>query len=367
VPDENQLRARRDGAPPESSAERTSYLPRIAARRPVAPNPDESALHARSGELPETPLTGEPGVGDGTEPTLGSRPSVADAVAISAATRELPVVDADGHGDSPAASARAVPDEPDVPLLTHGADTMARGAPAPVHDDAGHAVSDAPRAAAAQPARTRRAGRRRRGPVVAVLAVVLLAAAAGVAYWLVARPSDASPAAPQQTAAKGAAGAGAGRQGRGTARAAPSSGTVGAFSFTRHHAPVRDRNCAQHSYGRTRQFLAQTPCRSMTRVLYESETPKGTVVSSVSVVRMPSAAQAAALKQITDSSGTGNVTDLVSDGINVPAGPQKIRGKGYASALHGDTVTIVESGFVNGDAGNAYLKRVSAAAARIVT
>jgi hypothetical protein len=254
-----------------------------------------------------------------------------------------------------------------MPLLTHGAETVTRSAPA-TDEHAAPATAGAERTGAARPNRATRASRRGRAATVLVLGIVVLAVAAGVAYWLTGRGSNDRPGGSQHEVAHGTAGGpdAADRGGPGDG-SAPATETIGALTFTKHHGPVRARNCAEHSYGRTHRFFTHTPCRWVSRTLYESSTPKGAVVSSVSVVRMPSAAQAAALERITDTDGSGNVTDLVSDGINVPGGPHKIRGRGYASEVHGSTVTIVESGPVDGDPGNAYLKRVSADAAKVVS
>jgi hypothetical protein len=364
VPDENQSPTRWGRDPSERAVERTSYLPRILARRPVAPDPAESTLRAHSGELPQDSRRG---ARSDVESTLAPGLPDPETAAVTAVTGELPVVDADGHGDEPGRTVQAAPEGPDMPLLTHGPETVTGSTPA-TGEHAAHATAGAAQTGAARPDRASRAGRRGRGTAVLVLAVVVLAVAAGVAYWLTGRGSNARPGGSQHEVAAGTAG-GPDAADRGGPRdgSAPATETVGAFAFTKHHGPVRARNCAEHSYGRTHRFFTHTPCRWVSRTLYESSTPKGAVVSSVSVVRMPSAAQAAALKRITDTDGSGNVTDLVSDGINVPGGPDKIRGRGYASEIHGSTVTIVESGPVDGDPDNAYLKRVSTDAARVVS
>ncbi len=361
VPELNRARPARGGDPAERAAERTSYLPRIAARRPVAEEPGSSPLRANSGELPDP---SPPGTFPDRAARLGSVSPAATSATISEATRELPVVDADGYGDGHPGAPRASSEGPDIPLLTHETDGVLRAGPA------GAVARPAPEEARSGPSHaggTGSARRRVRRPAVLVAAVVALAAVAAAAYWFAAPDSEAPPGAPRHTVGKGEAG-GPPAEGRGTGPrgSAPNTETIGTFVFTKHHGPVRARNCAEHSYGRTHRFFTRTPCRWMTRTLYESSTPKGAVVSSVAVVRMPSPAQARSLKRITDTDGSGNVTDLVSDGINVVDGPRRIRGEGYASTIDGATVTIVESGSGDGRPGNAYLKRVSAGAARVV-
>jgi hypothetical protein len=363
VQDDNESGSGRGADPSVGAAERTSYLPRIAARRPFADEPAASGLQGHSGELPEAAARRE---APDVESTVASAAPDPETAAITAATRELPVVDADGHGDEAGSGLREVPEGPDIPLLTHGADTGLRGTATAGGEHAANPGPALVRAGLSQPSRASRRRRRRRAGVL-VLTLVVLAAAAAAVYWLSVRGRSASLGVSQHRPATAGAGAlraaARSRRGRG---GAPATATMGAFAFTKHHGPVRSGNCAEHSYGRTHRFLAHTPCRWVSRTLYASSTPKGSVVSSVSVVRMPSARQAAMLKRITEADGTGNVTDLVSDGINVPGGPSKIWGQGYVCEVRGTTVTIVESGSAGGRAGNAYLKRVSAGAARMV-
>lgn len=127
-------------------------------------------------------------------------------------------------------------------------------------------------------------------------------------------------------------------------RAAASSS--GKFDFTMAGGPVRDTDCAAHSYSAVRKFFTRTQCEQLTRTLYTSQ-PTGSriAVSSVSVVRMPNPGAARRLARLTNSDGTGNVTDLPADGVTVPGAPDTLRGGGYASSVHGATVTIVESDY----------------------
>ncbi|MGH3622550.1 MAG: hypothetical protein ACRDQ5_12275 [Sciscionella sp.] len=120
----------------------------------------------------------------------------------------------------------------------------------------------------------------------------------------------------------------------------------GEFTFIRAGGPVRDSDCAAHSYSAVRKFFTRTPCEQLTRTLYTSHPTAGrTAVSSVSVVRMPDHRAACRLQRLTNSDGTGNVTDLPADGVTVPAAPDTLRGGGYASSVRGATVTIVESDY----------------------
>jgi hypothetical protein len=78
------------------------------------------------------------------------------------------------------------------------------------------------------------------------------------------------------------------------------------------------------------------------------------MVLAVSHVRLPSAARAQALRALADTSGTGNVSDLLREGVRYPGGPQKLHSSEYASQQRGDEVTIVETSWVDAaDAGTA--------------
>jgi hypothetical protein len=108
--------------------------------------------------------------------------------------------------------------------------------------------------------------------------------------------------------------------------------------------PRHDSNCADHSYDDVQAFFRKTPCEQLTRALYTTTDAEGrTVYTNVSVVRMPTAENAAQLRELADSDGTGNVTDLVKAGVvKVPSLPD-VNGGGYAAVQHDRNVIIVES------------------------
>ncbi|MFD1152251.1 hypothetical protein [Saccharothrix hoggarensis] len=108
--------------------------------------------------------------------------------------------------------------------------------------------------------------------------------------------------------------------------------------------PLKDSSCAPHAYGETQRFLTATPCQQLTRGLYTTTTPDGvTVYTSVSVVRMKTAEDAAKLKELTTRDGTGNVNDLVKDGaVRVPNLPTLANG-GFAARQDDRDVIIIES------------------------
>lgn len=104
-----------------------------------------------------------------------------------------------------------------------------------------------------------------------------------------------------------------------------------------------DSDCAVHSYGRTREFFLATRCAGLQRGLYTGIAEGVPVVISVSTVEMPDGDEAAALRDLVDTSGTGNVSDLLREGALLPGGPSELDGAGYASARDGASVVIVET------------------------
>jgi hypothetical protein len=68
----------------------------------------------------------------------------------------------------------------------------------------------------------------------------------------------------------------------------------------------------------------------------------GEVVVSVIRVQMPDATAARALRTLADQNGSGNVSDLLREGVRYTGSPAELSGAEYASALSGPTVTIVE-------------------------
>lgn len=104
-----------------------------------------------------------------------------------------------------------------------------------------------------------------------------------------------------------------------------------------------DADCAAHSYGRVQKFLADHPCRSVRRALYTGTDGGGPVVVSVSTVEMASAADAAGLRRLADVSGTGNVSDLLREGVSLDGVPARLHDASYASQLRGPVLVIVEA------------------------
>jgi hypothetical protein len=155
----------------------------------------------------------------------------------------------------------------------------------------------------------------------------------------------------------GGAGGDAGDSSSGTTAADPTAGgpqqgavqQVGSTSFTVQAVDVVD-SCLGHAYGATADFFAENDCTGLSRALYSAEVGGESVIVSVSRVRLADAAAARSLRSLTDANGSGNVSDLLREGVRYTGSPAELSGAEYASAVSGSTVTIVESAWVDEDA-----------------
>jgi hypothetical protein len=109
--------------------------------------------------------------------------------------------------------------------------------------------------------------------------------------------------------------------------------------------------CRGHGYGKVGDSFDQTDCVGLARGLYSTEVDGRAVVAAVSHVRMPDSASARALKALADTSGTGNVSDLLREGAGYVGAPDALHDAEYASAVSGSVVTIVETSWVDQAAG----------------
>ena len=117
------------------------------------------------------------------------------------------------------------------------------------------------------------------------------------------------------------------------------------MTFTLQRART-DTTCRGHSYGQVAGFFDTTDCVGLSRALYSANVGGHPVVVAISHVRMSDAATAQGLKQLADSNGTGNVSDLLREGVRYPGGPTALHASEYSSAQHGAEVTIVETSWV---------------------
>ncbi|MGH3905562.1 MAG: hypothetical protein ACRDTE_15465 [Pseudonocardiaceae bacterium] len=111
-----------------------------------------------------------------------------------------------------------------------------------------------------------------------------------------------------------------------------------------------DTDCAAHSYGRVQAFMAANPCLSVRRALYTGTESGQPVVVAVSTVEMASESDAAELQKLADTNGTGNVADLLRDGVTFEGAPSELHDASYASQRRGSVLVIVEAAVVSGAA-----------------
>jgi hypothetical protein len=109
-------------------------------------------------------------------------------------------------------------------------------------------------------------------------------------------------------------------------------------------------DCAKHAYDATQTFLTNNPCDHLSRQLFVARYKGRTVYTSVSVVVMRDADKAEQLRQLTDKNGSGNVSDVVRDGLVKIDGLKTLSANdGYKSKQTGKEVVIVESDFAPKD------------------
>jgi hypothetical protein len=104
-----------------------------------------------------------------------------------------------------------------------------------------------------------------------------------------------------------------------------------------------DSTCAGHAYDAVAAFFASSDCTGLSRSLWSADTGGKPAVVSLSRVTMPDVANAQALRSLADTDGSGNVSDLLREGVRFAGGPTKLTGAQYASDQQGTTVTIVET------------------------
>jgi hypothetical protein len=123
----------------------------------------------------------------------------------------------------------------------------------------------------------------------------------------------------------------------------------GVYQFTAHDdmpSPERDSNCAKHAYDDVQKFLQDTPCDHLARQLFVAEVDERVIYVSVSVVTMSTEDEAAELRTLTDTNGSGNVSDVVRDELVRIDGLDRLSAHdGYKSKQSGRDVIIVEADF----------------------
>jgi hypothetical protein len=179
--------------------------------------------------------------------------------------------------------------------------------------------------------------RRRLLLVAAVVALVVLLAVAGV--WAVTRGSDGSGAGTAQSGATTGSPAASTSSG---ALAVGDTEVVNGTTFTLE-AVEQDDTCRGHAYDAVAGFFASSDCAGLSRSLWSADIGGQPAVVSLSRVTMFDVANAQALRSLADTDGSGNINDLLREGLRYDGGPEKLAGAQYASAQEGTTVTIVET------------------------
>lgn len=123
-------------------------------------------------------------------------------------------------------------------------------------------------------------------------------------------------------------------------------------------------DCAAHAYGKVQLFFRRTPCSSMHRELDTTSRSGRPVVIATSTVTFDTAAQAATYRALVIADGTGNVSDLLREGVRYPGGPAELATAAFASRQTGSRVLVAEAAYAVGssDSGDSTLQAIAAQA-----
>ncbi|SDF47245.1 hypothetical protein SAMN05660662_2241 [Blastococcus aurantiacus] len=323
------------GAPSDDGATNpVATAPPTAPGSPAAPpSPPVTAAAARP--------AGDTVAIDG--PSVSSAAAAAPAPAAAVSARDTVAVD--GPSEPPSGDAGigglfagAEPDLADAPPGTAVLPAQQPPATAATAEPATQHFWD--RTAEQDDSDPDRPGRTRRTLLVLAAVLVLALIGVGLSLALAERDGDGGTAAPTEPAEPVPTGPAVG-----------SVQQVGGVSYTLRAAEV-DETCVGNAYGDTATFFETSDCTGLSRALYSGQVGGREVVVSVARVRMPDTVAARELRGLTDTSGSGNVSDLLREGLTYPGGPEELGDEAeYASAVSGPTVTIVESAWVRPSAG----------------
>ncbi|MDA3643615.1 hypothetical protein LZ318_09020 [Saccharopolyspora indica] len=106
------------------------------------------------------------------------------------------------------------------------------------------------------------------------------------------------------------------------------------------------RGCQNVSDYKIQEFFRKEECEHLTRALYDTTLEDGSrVLTSVVTVLMPNAESAQNLDDLTTKDNTGNIRDLVDDGIQNTQDLPKLADKAYASDQQDRLVVISDSAY----------------------
>jgi hypothetical protein len=111
--------------------------------------------------------------------------------------------------------------------------------------------------------------------------------------------------------------------------------------------------CLGNAYGQVAGFFEAGDCTGLARALWSTDVAGRAAVVSVAKVDAGDTVRARALRELADTNGSGNVSDLLREGVGYPGGPAALSSAEYASAVGGSIVTIVETAWADGAGGAA--------------
>ncbi len=120
-------------------------------------------------------------------------------------------------------------------------------------------------------------------------------------------------------------------------------------------------DCRAHSYGQMPAFFAKTPCSSVHRVLATTNQSGRTVVIASYIVTFSNEQAAQTYTQFVNADGTGNISDLLREGVSFSGAPKALPPAAFDSRQDGNRVFVAEAAFVSGasSADDATLKSVA--------
>jgi hypothetical protein len=121
-------------------------------------------------------------------------------------------------------------------------------------------------------------------------------------------------------------------------------------------------DCAAHSYGQVPAFLSRHPCQRVHRELLTTTGAAGRpIVVASYLISFGQAATAAQFNALVTSDGTGNVSDLLRDGVSFTGSPERLPPAAFFSSQSGTQVRVAEAAYLSGtsDPGDATLKSLA--------
>ncbi|MCW2540212.1 MAG: hypothetical protein JWN95_1937 [Frankiales bacterium] len=121
-------------------------------------------------------------------------------------------------------------------------------------------------------------------------------------------------------------------------------------------------NCAAHSYGQVPAFFSQHPCERVHRELLTTTGDAGRpIVMASYLITFSQAATAAQFNALVTSDGTGNVSDLLREGVSITGSPKRLPPAAFFSTQSGTQVRVAEAAYLSGasDPNDATLKSLA--------